>query len=118
LQKYASEIEREYVKAGIAPPLLLEASERLKISPTDLREAMTLLLRSKRLVRLGSDDLYIHCDAVAKLSAGLAAHRGEAFDVGRFKSFTGLTRKHAIPLLEYLDRAHITRNVAGTRIVI
>jgi selenocysteine-specific elongation factor len=118
LERHASEIEREYLKAGIAPPLLLEVSGRLKISPTDLREAMTLLLRSKRLARLGSDDLYIHCDAVAKLSAGLAAHRGEAFDVGRFKSFTGLTRKHAIPLLEYLDRAHITRNVAGTRIVI
>ncbi len=118
LQKHASEIEREYLNAGIAPPLLLEVSERLKISPTDLREAMTLLLRSKRLARLGSDDLYIHSDAVAKLSAGLAAHKGEAFDVGRFKNFTGLTRKHAIPLLEYLDRAHITRNVAGTRIVI
>jgi selenocysteine-specific elongation factor len=118
LQKNASEVEREYRKAGIAPPLLREIAERLKLTPDELRDAMTLLLRSKRLVRLGSDDLYIHCDAVGKLSAKLGAHRGEAFDVGRFKSFTGLTRKHAIPLLEYLDRTHITRNVAGTRYVV
>jgi selenocysteine-specific elongation factor len=117
LQRNASEVEREYRNAGVAPPLLREIAERLKLTPNEMREAMTLLLRSKRLVRLGSDDLYIHCDAVATLSAKLGAHRGEAFDVGRFKSFTGLTRKHAIPLLEYLDRAHITRNVAGTRYV-
>jgi selenocysteine-specific elongation factor len=45
-------------------------------------------------------------------------HRGETFDVGRFKAFTGLTRKHAIPLLEHLDQARITRNNGGTRIVL
>lgn len=118
LQKQVSEVEREYLKAEIAPPLLREVSERLNIDPADLREAITLLLRSKQLLRLGSDDLYIHCDAVAKLNARLIACRGETFDVARFKTFTGLTRKHAIPLLEYLDRAHITRNVAGTRIVV
>jgi len=51
------------------------------------------------------------------LSTRLGEHRGERFDVARFKSFTGLTRKHAIPLLEYLDRAHVTRNLAGIRVV-
>jgi selenocysteine-specific elongation factor len=117
LKKNASAIEREYLMGGIAPPLLGAVAERLSLTPAEMRDAMTLLLRSKRLIRLGSDLLYIHCETVAKLNAKLAAHRGEAFDVARFKSFTGLTRKHAIPLLEYLDRAHITRNVAGTRIV-
>ena len=42
----------------------------------------------------------------------------ELFDVGRFKSFTGLTRKHAIPLLEHLDHARVTRNAGGTRVVL
>jgi selenocysteine-specific elongation factor len=117
LQKRATAIEREYASAGIAPPLFREVAERLKISPNEMREPMTLLLRSKRLVRLG-DDLFIHCDSVAKLSAALLEHRGESFDVARFKSFTGLTRKHAIPLLEYLDRTHVTRNQSGTRVVV
>jgi len=62
--------------------------------------------------------LFIHCEALAQLRANLKAHRGESFDVARFKSFTGLTRKHAIPLLELLDRTGATRNQAGTRIVL
>ncbi|HEX5234730.1 MAG TPA: selenocysteine-specific translation elongation factor [Silvibacterium sp.] len=118
LQKHADAVERQYISAGVAPPLLREVAERLGLGPAEMRDVITLLLRTKKLVRLGADDLYIHCDAIAKLSESLVAHRGEAFDVARFKSFTGLTRKHAIPLLEYLDRAHVTRNAGGTRIVV
>lgn len=117
LQKHAAAVEREYCLAGIAPPLLRDVAMRLKLNSAEMREAMTDLLRSKRLIRLGPHDLFIHCDAVAMLSTRLGEHRGERFDVARFKSFTGLTRKHAIPLLEYLDRAHVTRNSAGIRVV-
>ena len=35
-----------------------------------------------------------------------------ALDVAAFKELTGLTRKHVIPLLEYLDRERVTRRVA------
>jgi hypothetical protein len=67
---------------------------------------------------MGSDDAFVHFDALTKLYSDLRQHRGEAFDVGRFKSFTGLTRKHAIPLLEHLDQARVTRNSGGTRIIL
>ena len=111
-------VEREYTRAGTAPPLVREVAERLRLSESQMRECVTLLVRGGRLLRLGSDDLFIHCEALAQLRANLKAHRGESFDVARFKSFTGLTRKHAIPLLELLDRTGATRNQAGTRIVL
>ena len=111
-------VEREYARAGTAPPLVREVAERLRLSESQMRECVTLLVRGGRLLRLGSDDLFIHCEALAQLRANLKAHRGESFDVARFKSFTGLTRKHAIPLLELLDRTGATRNQAGTRIVL
>lgn len=114
-------VEREYRLAGVAPPLLREVAERLKLTEKQMRATVTLLLRTRRLLRLGSDDLFIHCEAVAGLSEKLRAFRGEQFDVARFKSFTGLTRKHAIPLLELLDRTHITRTqpgTAGVRVVV
>ncbi len=60
----------------------------------------------------------MHREALEKLSNDMRRHRGETFDVPRFKSFTGLTRKHAIPLLEYLDRTHVTRNTGGVRNVV
>jgi selenocysteine-specific elongation factor len=39
-------------------------------------------------------------------------------DVAHFKELTGVTRKYAIPLLEYLDREHVTRRVGDERIIL
>ena len=39
-------------------------------------------------------------------------------DVTMFKERYGVTRKYAIPLLEYLDRERITRRVGNARIVL
>jgi selenocysteine-specific elongation factor len=111
-------VEEMYVRAGLAAPLLSEVMAANKLAPTAMRELITLLLRGKRLVRMGADDLFVHAGALEKLYSDLRQHRGESFDVGRFKAFTGLTRKHAIPLLEHLDQARVTRNNAGTRVVL
>jgi selenocysteine-specific elongation factor len=111
-------IEQIYANAGLAAPLLSEVATRMGAAPPDLRAFIILLLRAKKLVRMGSDDAFVHADALNTLYADMRRHRGEAFDVGRFKAFTGLTRKHAIPLLEHLDQARVTRNNGGTRIVL
>ncbi len=102
----------------MAPTWLKAAAARAGVAAPQLRTAVTQLLRAKRLLRLGSDDLFIHAAAVQALTKRLRAHRGESFDVPRFKQFTGLTRKHAIPLLELLDRERVTRNQGGIRIVL
>jgi selenocysteine-specific elongation factor len=67
---------------------------------------------------MGADNLLTHREALERLAGDLRAHRGESFDVARFKSFTGLTRKHVIPLLEYLDGARVTRNANGVRVIL
>jgi selenocysteine-specific elongation factor len=38
--------------------------------------------------------------------------------VPEFKSWTNISRKYAIPLLEYLDRQHVTRRDGDARIVL
>ena len=35
-----------------------------------------------------------------------------------FKDMTGLSRKHVIPLLEFLDRERVTRRVGNDRVVL
>jgi selenocysteine-specific elongation factor len=112
-----AEVEQIYIVAGLASPILSEVAERMSIAPADLQGLITILLRARKLVRMGADNLFIHVDALDRLRSELHRHRGEIFDVARFKSFTGLTRKHAIPLLEYLDRAHVTRNNSGKRTI-
>lgn len=111
-------IETAYAKGGLAAPLLADVVRPLGIAPQEMRQLITLLLRSKRLVRLGTDDAFVHPGALEKLYAAMRKHRGETFDVGRFKAFTGLTRKHAIPLLEHLDQVRVTRNDKGARTVL
>ena len=111
-------VEGLYLTAGLASPLTPEVASALKITPKELPPLITLLLRSGRLVRLGSDNLMVHAEALSKLTKELSNYKGETFDVGRFKELTGLTRKHAIPLLEYLDRARVTANRQGIRTVL
>ena len=56
--------------------------------------------------------------ALDQLRAEISELRGQRVDVARFKQITGLSRKYAIPLLEYLDRQMITRKVGDQRLVI
>jgi selenocysteine-specific elongation factor len=75
------------------------------------------LIRNKKLVRIG-DDLVFHHSALATLRAMLASHKGERFGVPDFKDWTGISRKYAIPLLEYLDREHVTVRDGDSRLVL
>jgi selenocysteine-specific elongation factor len=38
--------------------------------------------------------------------------------VARFKEITGVSRKYAIPLLEYLDRERVTKRVGDDRVIL
>ena len=83
-----------------------------------MRRLMTLLLREKTLIRMGTDELYIHRAALEQLRAQIRELHGQMLDVARFKEITGLSRKYAIPLLEYLDRERVTRKQGDGRTVL
>jgi selenocysteine-specific elongation factor len=89
----------------------------------DVERVIAGLVRDKRLVRAGT--LIFHPAPLAKLKAEIAALRvghpagaRVTLDVGFFKTKYGLTRKHAIPLLEWLDRERATRRVGNERVVL
>ena len=113
-----AKIEALYLSAGLASPIVSEVASALEIDTKNLTRLLTQLLRAGKLVRMGSDNLLVHVDALTKIKTDLTRHRGQTFDVGRFKNLTGLTRKHAIPLLEYLDGARVTLNRDGVRTVL
>jgi selenocysteine-specific elongation factor len=58
-----------------------------------------------------------HISAVDALKSLLSQHKGQRFSVGEFKEWTGISRKYAIPLLEWLDRERLTRRDGDQRIV-
>jgi selenocysteine-specific elongation factor len=113
-----SKIEAIYRSAGLASPSTTEVAAVLGIRDNEMRQSMTLLLRDKKVIRMGSDPVYIHRNALEELRARLRELQGQAIDVARFKQITGLSRKYAIPILEYLDREKVTRKQGDRRLVL
>lgn len=111
-------IAQAYEAAGLAAPSVIELAQKLNLSEAEMRRLITLLQRNKTIVRMGSDNLFIHSAALNQLAAMLAQLRGSLMDVARFKELTGLSRKYAIPLLEYLDRQRFTRNQGDQRLIL
>jgi selenocysteine-specific elongation factor len=110
-------IEQAFEGAGLAVPAMAEVLTKCGVEPVRARSLLQILLREKRLVRI-SDDLVFHQTAIGQLRELLARHRGERFRVPEFKEWTGISRKYAIPLLEYLDREHVTRREGDERLVL
>jgi selenocysteine-specific elongation factor len=111
-------VANTYRAAGLAAPSVAELAQILNLSEAEMRGLITLLQRNKTIVRMGNDNLFIHSEALDELSAKIAQLRGSPINVGDFKQLTGLSRKYAIPLLEYLDRQRITRNQGDRRLVL
>ncbi|HKT23365.1 MAG TPA: selenocysteine-specific translation elongation factor [Terriglobales bacterium] len=109
-------IEQAFSSAGLKVPLLKDVLASLAIDRARSEKIMTLLLREGVLVKL-ADELVFHRTALERLRRMVAAEKSKTpkIDVGRFKDLAGVTRKHAIPLLEYLDRERITRRVGDVR---
>jgi selenocysteine-specific elongation factor len=109
-------IEHAFSSAGLKVPLLKDVLASLSIDRMRSQKIVTLLLREGILVKLG-DELVFHRSALEQLRRVVLAEKGKAvrIDVGRFKDLIGVTRKHAIPLLEYLDRERVTRRVGDAR---
>lgn len=109
-------IEQAFLSTGLKVPLLKEVLASLSIDQVRSQKIVTLLLREGVLVKLG-DELIFHRSALEQLRRLIAAEksRSSKIDVGRFKDLIGVTRKHAIPLLEYLDRERITRRLGDVR---
>jgi selenocysteine-specific elongation factor len=109
-------IEDAFALSGLRVPALNEVVAGLKVDKTRAQKIVTLLLRDKVLIKI-SDELVFHRSALEQLRRELAAYKSKSskIDVGSFKELTGVTRKYAIPLLEYMDRERVTRRVGDAR---
>ncbi|HEX4488162.1 MAG TPA: selenocysteine-specific translation elongation factor [Terriglobales bacterium] len=112
-------IEQAFAFAGLKVPALKDVLADLKVDRTRAQKIVTLLLRDKVLVKT-SDDLVFHREALDQLREKLKAEKTKSprLDVARFKDITGVSRKYAIPLLEYFDREHVTRRVGDDRLIL
>ena len=116
-------IEQAFASAGLKVPSLKEVLASLKVDKLRAQKIVTLLLRDKILIKI-SEELIFHQSALTELRRKIADLKISApdfatkIDVARFKDMTGVSRKYAIPLLEYLDRERVTRRVGDERVIL
>lgn len=113
----AGRIEALFRDAGLAVPPVAEVLAHSGLDSTRARSLLQLLLRTGRLVKVDADLIY-HQEAMDSLRGILAARRGQRFAVPEFKEWTGVSRKYAIPLLEFLDRLRLTRREGDKRLIL
>jgi len=113
----SAKIESAFQASGLAVPSMNEVLGKSGVEANRARNILQLLLRDKRLVKI-SDELVFHASAIRSLRELLANKKGARFAVPEFKDWTGVSRKYAIPLLEFLDRERVTRRDGDSRIVL
>ena len=118
--KAKDHIAAAFAGAGLAVPSVKEVLARLGMETKRAERLLQILLREKNLVRV-SPELIFHRRALDELKEKLATYKkskGERISVPSFKDLTGITRKYAIPLLEYLDRERVTRRAGDERVIL
>ena len=113
-------LERVLREAGLMPPDQDRLAALTASPPAMVDRLLRMMARQKQVVVVGG--LPFHQTALDTLKSEVAALRqtgAEAYvDIASFKSRYGLSRKFAIPLLEYLDRERVTRRVGERRLVL
>jgi selenocysteine-specific elongation factor len=114
------EMEQLFARAGLAVPPVKEALGKLRVDAARAHRLLQLLVREKKLVKV-TEELIFHAGALAHLRERLADYKRRTaarISVPAFKELAGITRKFAIPLLEYLDRSGVTRREGDERVIL
>jgi selenocysteine-specific elongation factor len=113
-------IEQAFAQAGLRVPAVKEVLAKVAVEPKRAQKIINILLREGTLVKV-SEELLFHRLALERLPNLLRRYKqqkGERLSVPTFKELTGVTRKYAIPLLEYLDRQRATRRAGDQRLIL
>jgi selenocysteine-specific elongation factor len=116
-EELSRRVEALYRETGFGAPSPQEAAERLEARPASVEGICKFLLQRRRLVRLEGKYL-IHRAVLDNVARGVREWGVDDFAVGDFKDRFGLTRKLAIPTLEWLDSERVTVRQGNRRKVL
>ncbi|MBW2122312.1 MAG: selenocysteine-specific translation elongation factor [Deltaproteobacteria bacterium] len=117
-EEFLEQVEGAIRDGGLQPPSVRELVERFSVTAQGLKDHLELLVNRGALIRV-KGDLYFHREAVLRLKRDLLDFiraNGE-ITTPQFKDLTRVSRKFAIPLLEYFDSIKATIRVGDKRIL-
>src|SRR6185369_8825186 len=118
-------IEQLYLTAGVEAPTIDEAMTKANVAApqrAQARKILQLLIDDRTLVRI-QGEMFMHAKVVQDLKAKLHNYATQhepdrLIDVPAFKDLAGVSRKYAIPLLEFFDREQVTRRAGDKRLIL
>ena len=118
-------IEQLYLAAGVEAPTVEEAMTKANVAApqrAQARKILQLLIDDRTLVRI-QGEMFMHAKVVQDLKAKLHNYATQhepdrLIDVPAFKDLAGVSRKYAIPLLEFFDREQVTRRAGDERLIL
>ncbi len=116
LEGVGEKVYLKLLKSGLEPPKVQEIAEHLRMGTRQMEEVLGFLTRQGRLTKI-SDDLYLPVETVSDLKEKVRNFiiEHQSLTPGDMKIIGGVSRKFAIPYLEYLDRTHFTVRVGDAR---
>jgi selenocysteine-specific elongation factor len=117
-QKVVGRLEQDYLGAAAAPPSPEEALGRVGLAGDEEHELFQLLVEARKLVRV-KESLYFHAHALDAIQDKLVTMLRERKEIGPgdIKDLLGISRKYAIPLLEFFDSRRVTTRVGERRVL-
>jgi selenocysteine-specific elongation factor len=117
-QAAVDRLEREFRDAQASPPSAAEALGRAGLQGDEEHDLFQVLLESRKLVRV-KEALFFHTEALEAIQDKLVALLRERKEIGPgdVKDLLGISRKYAIPLLEFFDSRRVTARVGERRVL-
>jgi selenocysteine-specific elongation factor len=107
----------QFEVGGLEAPSVTEVLAQSGVDLTRARTILQMLLKERLLVRI-NESLILHSKAISKIREILSEKRHSPFSVAEFKGWTGVSRKYAVPLLEYCDRERMTLRRGDQRTIL
>jgi selenocysteine-specific elongation factor len=117
-QRVVAGLEADYRGAGAAPPSPDEALGRLGVKGNEKHELFQVLVADRTLLRV-KESLFFHGEALRAIQEQLVTFLRQKKEIGPadFKDLFGVSRKYAIPLMEYFDAQRVTVRVGERRVL-
>jgi selenocysteine-specific elongation factor len=109
-------MEKAYVQGGLMPPTTKAFLEENGLAAKDMARMYRLLMEEGVLVKVSEEFFYATTamdDLIGRVREFFAAN--QEMGPQDFRDITSLTRKFAIPVLEYLDKEKITMRIGDKR---
>ncbi|MEO1129895.1 MAG: selenocysteine-specific translation elongation factor [Planctomycetota bacterium] len=111
-------IQRIYESYGPAPRPVDDIASTLRVRMTEARRLVKLATEQEALVHI-SGTFFVAKSVATDIHERVRAllREQDSVTVSDVRALLGVTRKHAVPICEYLDRVHVTRRIGNERVL-